>query len=68
MQIYRALAGSLQLARQPAETEVSTIASTFGDFCQSSLVVAALALGLIVAHRAALLMAGEKDSPAISNR
>jgi uncharacterized membrane protein YjjB (DUF3815 family) len=66
VQIYRALAGSLHVARQQTETEVSAIGSTFGDFVQSGLVVGALALGLIVAYRTFSLLAGERGLPTIA--
>lgn len=67
VQIYRALAGSLQLARRQSETELSTIASTLGDALQSCLVVGALALGLIIAQRAVMLLAGKTNSAASSH-
>ena len=67
VQIYRALAGSLQLARRQGETELSTIASTLGDALQSCLVVGALALGLIIAQRAVMLLAGEEE-PAVTSK
>jgi uncharacterized membrane protein YjjP (DUF1212 family) len=51
LQMYRALGGLLRLAQQRSEVELSTMAGTFGDIAQSSLVVGSLALGLVVAAR-----------------
>jgi uncharacterized membrane protein YjjP (DUF1212 family) len=48
VQIYGALSGSLQLARAGAAGELPTLAGTLGDALQASLVVAAIALGLVV--------------------
>jgi uncharacterized membrane protein YjjP (DUF1212 family) len=62
LQIYRALAGALQLARQKNATDLSTVAGTLGDASDACLVVSALALGLIVGARTVLAVAGERDS------
>ena len=64
VQIYRALAGSLQLVRLQREAQLSTIAATLADTFQSGLVVGALALGLVIANRAVLLVAGDENAAA----
>jgi uncharacterized membrane protein YjjP (DUF1212 family) len=61
IQIYRALAGALQLARLKNATELPAMAGTLGDGVQACLVVSALALGLIVGARTVLAQAGERD-------
>jgi uncharacterized membrane protein YjjP (DUF1212 family) len=61
LQIYRALAGALQLARLKNATELPAIAGTLGDAGQACLAVSALALGLIVGARTVLALAGERD-------
>jgi uncharacterized membrane protein YjjB (DUF3815 family) len=68
MQMYRALGGSLQIAHLKNEVELPIIASTLGNALQSSLVVGALALGLILAARVVLAMTGEAElSPTVKN-
>jgi len=51
LQMYRTLTGFLQLATYRKETELPAVARTLGDLSQATLVVGALALGLIVAAR-----------------
>jgi uncharacterized membrane protein YjjB (DUF3815 family) len=58
MQMYRTLGGSLQLAHLKNEAGLPIVASTIGNALQSSLVVGALALGLIVAARLVLAITG----------
>jgi uncharacterized membrane protein YjjB (DUF3815 family) len=57
IQIYRTLGGVLRLARWKESAEQSMIASFLGNASQACLVVAALALGLIVAERAVSMFA-----------
>ncbi len=65
VQIYRALRGSLQLARQNEAADLPMIAaSALGDAVQASLIVVALAMGLVIASRAVLLLLGE-EKPAV---
>ena len=63
IQMYRALGGSLQLARLQDTMELPTIAGTLGDALQACLVVAALAMGLIIAARVVPMLAGQQDTP-----
>jgi uncharacterized membrane protein YjjP (DUF1212 family) len=63
LSLYRALAGALQLARQPEITDPGTVAGALGNALQGCLVVSALALGLILGARAVLALAGERDVP-----
>jgi uncharacterized membrane protein YjjP (DUF1212 family) len=59
IQIYRTLGGVLRLARWKESAEQPMIASFLGNASQACLVVAALALGLIVAKRAVSMFALE---------
>jgi uncharacterized membrane protein YjjB (DUF3815 family) len=61
MQMYRALGGSLQIAHLKNEAGLPIVAGTIGNALQSSLVVGALALGLILAARVVLAMSGESE-------
>jgi uncharacterized membrane protein YjjB (DUF3815 family) len=63
LNLYRALAGALQLARLGDAADAATVAGTLGNALQGSLVVLALALGLILGTRAVLALAGERDAP-----
>jgi uncharacterized membrane protein YjjP (DUF1212 family) len=63
LQIYRALGGSLQLARQAHLADSATAAATLGNALQGCLVVGALALGLILAARVVLTLGAERDYP-----
>jgi uncharacterized membrane protein YjjB (DUF3815 family) len=63
LQIYRALSGSLRIARLNDAADRTLIAGTLGNALQSWLVVIALAIGLIIASRFALLLAGETRLP-----
>lgn len=51
LSIYRALGGALQLARLGVGVDAETTAATLGNAFQGSLVVTALALGLVVGSR-----------------
>jgi uncharacterized membrane protein YjjP (DUF1212 family) len=64
LQIYQALGGTLQLARLADAADVPTIATTLGNALNASLVVSALALGLIVGSRAVQALFGEREGPA----
>jgi uncharacterized membrane protein YjjP (DUF1212 family) len=61
IQIYRALGGSLQLARTQAEADLASVASTLGFASQACLVVGALSLGLVVGARIVPMSTGEQD-------
>jgi uncharacterized membrane protein YjjP (DUF1212 family) len=63
LSLYRGLAGGLQLARLPDRTDTQTVVETLRNTFQGCLVVSALALGLILAMRAVLALAGEQDLP-----
>jgi uncharacterized membrane protein YjjP (DUF1212 family) len=62
MSLYRALGGTLQLARQGDWADPGTVAATLGHAFQGCLVVSALVLGLILGARAVLALAGERDA------
>ena len=63
LQIYRALAGALRLARQAHLADPGTVAATLGNALQGCLVVSALALGLILGARVVRALAVERDLP-----
>jgi uncharacterized membrane protein YjjB (DUF3815 family) len=60
LQLYRSLAGALQLARLTKETDPAMMAGTLGNALQASLVVGGLALGLVLGARAVLALTGER--------
>jgi uncharacterized membrane protein YjjB (DUF3815 family) len=62
-QMYRALGGALQLARQTSETDPTALAAALGDASQACLVVGGLTLGLVLGARAVLAMSGEGAAP-----
>jgi uncharacterized membrane protein YjjP (DUF1212 family) len=64
VQMYRALAGALQLARLKDAADPATVAGTLGDAAQACIVVTALAVGVIAGARTLLALAGERDSTA----
>jgi uncharacterized membrane protein YjjB (DUF3815 family) len=61
LQIYRALSGTLRLARLQEGIALPSITGTLGYAFQAGLVVVALAAGLIIASRAVQLLAGEQN-------
>jgi uncharacterized membrane protein YjjB (DUF3815 family) len=61
LQIYRALAGALRLARLAKLTDAATVAETLGNALQRCIVVSGLVLGLILGARAMRSLAGERD-------
>jgi uncharacterized membrane protein YjjP (DUF1212 family) len=63
LNIYRALGGTLRLARLMNETDPAALAGTLGNASQACLVVSGLALGLIFGARAVLALGGEPDRP-----
>jgi hypothetical protein len=67
LQIYRALGGALQLARQMNTTDLQAVAGTLGNALQSCLVVGTLVLGLLVGARTVLALAEERNYPAASS-
>jgi uncharacterized membrane protein YjjP (DUF1212 family) len=62
VQMYRALGGAVQLVRLKSDINLNQMAATLGDALQSSLVVAALGLGLIIATRSVSLLPGTYDA------
>ncbi len=58
MQMYRALGGALQIAQLRSEVDSIQISATLSNALQSTLIVAALALGLIIATRAVSALFG----------
>jgi uncharacterized membrane protein YjjP (DUF1212 family) len=63
LSLYRALGGTLQLARQAQSADPETVARTLGNAFQGCLVVSALALGLVLGARVVSALAGERDGP-----
>jgi uncharacterized membrane protein YjjP (DUF1212 family) len=61
LQMYRALGGFLLMAHQTVDTERTAVAVMLANASQASLVIGALALGLIVAARIMLALSGEQD-------
>jgi uncharacterized membrane protein YjjB (DUF3815 family) len=61
LQMYRALGGALQLARQAGDTESAAVAATLANALQAGIVVSGLALGVIIGARALAALAGERD-------
>lgn len=61
LQIYRTLAGALQLARTGSATDLFIVAGTFGDAALAFLVVCALAVGLVVGARVVCALVGEHE-------
>jgi uncharacterized membrane protein YjjP (DUF1212 family) len=66
LSLYRALAGTLQMARLAARTDSEIVAEALGNGLQGCLVVAGLGLGLILGTRIVQALAGQRDSPALS--
>jgi uncharacterized membrane protein YjjP (DUF1212 family) len=68
LQMYRALAGAMQLVRAADTVDPGMVAGTLGNALQACLVVSGLALGLILGTRAVLaLPRRQRASPFISN-
>jgi uncharacterized membrane protein YjjP (DUF1212 family) len=67
LSLYRALAGALHLTRLANAADVGTVAGTLGNALHGSLVVGALALGLILGARVVLALAHERESPSASH-
>jgi uncharacterized membrane protein YjjP (DUF1212 family) len=65
LQIYRALAGALRLARLGEGTDPGMVAETLGNALHGCIVVSGLALGLILGARAVQSLAGERDFPLV---
>jgi uncharacterized membrane protein YjjP (DUF1212 family) len=63
LNMYRALAGTLQLARLMNEAEPAAVAGTLGNAIQACLVVSGLAAGLVLGTRTVLGLFREPDSP-----
>jgi uncharacterized membrane protein YjjP (DUF1212 family) len=66
LQIYRALGGFLLVAHQTAETERPPVGVILANASQATLVIGALALGLIVAARITLILSGGQDTQSAS--
>jgi uncharacterized membrane protein YjjP (DUF1212 family) len=62
MSLYRALVGAVQIARLADTADAARVAGTLGNALQGSVVVSALALGLILGARAVLALGREQDS------
>jgi uncharacterized membrane protein YjjB (DUF3815 family) len=62
LSLYRALGGTLQMARLGDSADPGTVAATLGHGLQGCLVVTALVLGLILGSRAVLNLAGEREA------
>ncbi len=60
LSLYRALGGTLQLARQGDAADPDTVAATLGHAFHGCLVVTALVLGLLLGARIVLALAGER--------
>jgi uncharacterized membrane protein YjjP (DUF1212 family) len=58
LDIYRALAGALQMARLPENVSSAAIATTVGNASQACLMVGGLVLGLILGARGVQALAG----------
>jgi uncharacterized membrane protein YjjP (DUF1212 family) len=63
LDMYRALAGTLKLARQGEATEPAIVAGTLGHAFEASLVLSGLTLGLILGARLVLALFGRLTSP-----
>ena len=61
LSLYRALVGGVQLARQADAADPAKLAATLGNAMQGSVVVGALALGLILGTHAVLLLRRARD-------
>jgi uncharacterized membrane protein YjjB (DUF3815 family) len=61
LQIYRTLSGGLKLARSGGATE-PPVEMVLSNALQASLIICALALGLIVANRAVTMIARSQES------
>ena len=66
LQMYRALGGFLLMAHQTVETERPAVAVMLANASQATLVIGALALGLIVAARITLTLSGGQDMQSAS--
>jgi uncharacterized membrane protein YjjP (DUF1212 family) len=62
VQIYRGLAGALQLREQKSAANLATVSGALGDVVEASLVVSALTLGLVLAARIVLAWSRENRS------
>jgi uncharacterized membrane protein YjjP (DUF1212 family) len=62
LNLYRALAGALRLARSAATADPNTVAVTLGNLFQGGLVVSLLVLGLLLGARVVPALAGERGS------
>jgi uncharacterized membrane protein YjjP (DUF1212 family) len=63
LNLYRALAGVLKMARLPDITDTKTVVETLGNAFHGCLVVSGLALGLIVGARVVLALTQKQDLP-----
>jgi uncharacterized membrane protein YjjP (DUF1212 family) len=63
LSLYRALAGALQLARLPDQSEIRTVLATLSNGLQAGLVIAGLALGLVLGARVVLALTEHHDVP-----
>jgi len=63
MSLYRALSGTLKLARLPEMTHPRTVEGALGNALHGGLIVGVLVLGLILGARVVLMLAGTYDLP-----
>jgi uncharacterized membrane protein YjjP (DUF1212 family) len=63
LSLYRALAGTVRLARSAGVADPTTVAATLGYAAQGCVVVGGLALGLVLGARVTLVLVGDDDSP-----
>jgi uncharacterized membrane protein YjjP (DUF1212 family) len=61
VQMYRGLSGAIRLANLRDAADITVVAGTIGSALQASMVVGALVLGLVVAARCGLVVAGKSD-------
>jgi uncharacterized membrane protein YjjB (DUF3815 family) len=66
LQIYRALAGALRLARLVEMTDPGTVAGTLSNAFEGCIVVSGLALRVILGARTMRALAGNRDFPSES--
>jgi uncharacterized membrane protein YjjP (DUF1212 family) len=62
MQMYRALGGALRSARLQDAADGTVVIDSIGYAIQASLVVSALAIGLIISARVVPMLAGKKNT------
>jgi uncharacterized membrane protein YjjB (DUF3815 family) len=61
LNIYRAIVGTVQVARQGAAADPQTVAETLGNALRGCVVVGGLTLGLLLGARLMQAIVGSKD-------